>query len=814
MNKKKDLRLSHKDLSSRPKASWFKFQTTARLGRQHGMIGQERAMRAVEIGLRIPTRGYNIFAVGEAGSGKTSTLKRILEEQARERPLPEDISYVHNFRAPDRPRPIMLPAGQGRALARDMDRIVGELERMIPRVLSDGSFGHVRAGIIAETRRKAEELKIRTAQVASRLGLGLEEADGILRIVPRWRGKTLDEAGLQALSSRARKRIEEKILEFQKNADSFGYAQRQLERDHDVRLLAAEMRAVTPLVEELLSEMSARYRGFGDDLTEYLDQVREHMVQNHRSFLTEEERREDAAGPSGLESESSHQDQDPRILYRVNVIVDRSQDSGAPVIVERVPAASNLCGLFEYRESPGGLVTDHTMIRAGSLHQANGGYLLIQAADLFGQENSWPSLKRALRHKEVRIEEGLAMGETRPRLAGALKPGPVPLNVKVILVGSHETYYLFKMEDDDFSRLFKVLADFESSMPRNERNVGKLAQFAGQVCDEEGYLPLHRSGMERIIEFASRRADNKERLITRRAEILDLLAEANMFAVESRARAIRRQDVETALAEQERRHGSIADAMEREYESGSILVRTTGSVVGQINGIALYDVAGTLFGCPVRITARTYAGRRGVVNIDREVNLSGAVHDKGALILIGYMGGRYAQRLALAFSASITFEQSYDEIDGDSASSSELYGLLSSLAQVPIRQGIAVTGSVNQLGEIQPIGGVNEKIEGVFRICKKRGLTGEQGVMIPAANVRNLMLHKEVVGAVREGAFNVWAVSTIDQGIEVLTGVPAGKARQDGTWTEGSINDRVQRRLIQLGEVIQGVPVGSMDRDL
>jgi lon-related putative ATP-dependent protease len=385
----------------------------------------------------------------------------------------------------------------------------------------------------------------------------------------------------------------------------------------------------------------------------------------------------------------------------------------------------------------------------------------------------------------------------------------------VVLVGSHETYFLMKLEDEDFDRLFKVKAEFESSMPRSRENVVRLARFLGQVCREEQYLPLHRTGLLRLVEAACRRAEHKERLTTHRAELIDLLAEANFFAHSSRARCIRDLDVQRAYDEGQRRHGAMADAVDRAIAEGSILIRTDGSAVGQVNGIALYDLAGICFGLPVRITVRVYAGRRGVVNIDREVNLSGAIHDKGALILIGYLGGRYAQEQTLGFSASVTFEQSYDEIDGDSASSAELYGMLSALSGVPIRQGIAITGSVNQLGEVQPIGGVNEKVEGIFRVCKDRGLTGDQGVMIPQTNVKNLMLGREIISAVRARRFHIYAVNTVDEGIEVLTGVPAGKRRHDGRWMPGSINALVEERLRQLQEVVRtrGVTT-ALDRDL
>jgi lon-related putative ATP-dependent protease len=808
MKKVEKYRLTSRNLTEALPESWLSFNTTAEMAPYRGMIGQSRAMRAVDVGLRIDTRGFNIFAVGEPGSGKTSTLERILNERGAKEPVPHDLLYVYNFHEPEQPRPIMLPAGKGRSLARDMERVIGELERTIPRVLSDGAFGHIRAGIVADTRKRIEELMKRASYAAEQLDLRIEEVDEAnLRVVPLVNGDPIEQKEFEQLPASQRRRIESNMLSFQEHLDAFSYGRRQLERDHNERLVAAEVRAITQLVEELIGEVAARYKRFDGGVAEFLQEVKEHILEDHRTFMPVEERADD--------EEAEPPVADTHLIYHVNVVVDRTDQKGAPVVVERMPTPSNLCGYFEYREASGGLVTDHTMIRAGALHQANGGYLLLQAGELLSQEGAWNCLKRALRHKGVRVEEGAGATEGRPRVAGMMKPGTVPLKQKVILVGSAEAYYFLRLEDEEFGRLFKIKADFESHMPRTRENTVKLARFLGQVCREEGHLPLHRSGLVRLAEFASRKAGHKERMTTRRADLLDVLAEANLFAREAQARAIRGKDVEKALDESQRREGALSDEVAIGISDGSILIRTSGMAVGQINGIALYDLVGGSFGVPVRITARTYAGRRGVVNIDREVQLSGAIHDKGAMILVGYLGGRYAQEQTLGLSASITFEQSYDEIDGDSASSAELYALLSALSGCPIRQGIAVTGSVNQLGEVQPIGGVNEKIEGIFRVCEARVLTGEQGVLIPKTNVNNLMLSKKVIEEVKKGKFNIYAVSTIDEGIEVLTGVKAGKRARNGLFTAGSINYLVEKRLAKLQKVIRekGVTT-SYDREL
>ncbi len=794
MIKKSDYRkLKPRQLYKSIPKSWVEFQTTKDLEPHWGTIGQERAMKAIELGLTLKTRGFNIFASGEAGSGKTSTMIKLLKEKAKNQEVPPDLCYVSNFNHPERPVPIFVVAGVGSKLKKDVSQTIQELKRLIPRALSEGAFGHIKAGILAGARQKAIEATRKASSAAKKLGLQLQEEEDGLRVVPIVDGKPLDHETFEALSPEKKRDVEEKMLAFQKHLDAHAYQHRQTEREHFEALLSAEVRAITPLVEETIRELKNEYSEHGEIPATYFKEMKEHILDHHRHFVAAE------ADENENEKETPT---DCLLVYEVNLVCDRTEQKGAPVIVEKVPSPANLCGCVEYLPSNGGLTTNHTMIRAGALHQANGGYLLLQVGDLLNHDFAWPTLKRSLRHKEVRVEETTGLGDGQRRLAGTMKPEPVPIETKVILVGSETLYYAMKLQDEDFGRLFKIKAEFETSMSKTKENVGLLACFLGQVCRAEKYLPIHRSGFMKIIEVASRRVGHQNRLTTHQAELLDLVAEADYAAKKDGARAIRKKDVEKALEEIKKRHGAVADSVQRGIREGSIIIRTTGEAVGQINGLALYDLAGVSFGIPVRITSRVYAGRRGVVNIDREVNLSGAIHDKGSLILVGYLGGRYAVDQTLGLSASVTFEQSYDEIDGDSASSAELYALLSALSGCPIKQGIAVTGSVNQLGEIQPIGGVNTKIEGIFRVCMDRGLTGNEGVMIPRANVKNLMLSRNVIDGVKRGLFNIYAVSSIDEGIEILTGVNAGRRRKNGSWTPGSINERVQQRLSDLQKIV------------
>jgi len=765
------------------------FKTTDELANPTSMVGQSRALRAIEMGLDIPSRGYNIFALGDSGSGKTTNVLKLLNRRASKEPVPEDICYVYNFDDPAKPRVLFFPAGEGRKFAQAVERLVRDLKKLIPGTLSEQPFRQERSIIRTEAMRKQERLFRKYAKEARKLNLDLEEEDGQIMVLPIVDGEVLDMEAFESLSYRQQRDIESRAASFTDRTMSYARQRRKLDRIYSDKLMEAERRYIAPMVGMMLEELKEDFEDLGEDISGFIDQVEEHVLINHQQFLPSEEVEE-----SSGEMESEEDPSDVFRVYEVNVLVDRSRLDGAPVIFERSPSLSNLVGFFEYRESAGALKTDHTLIRPGVLHRANGGYLVLQVDDLLGEEDSWTALTKALRHKEVLIEEERS-AEGRPRLAGQLEPEPVPVNTKVILIGSTDVYYQFKVQDDEFNRLFKIKADFESSIPRTLRNEKRLSRFLGQVAREEKYPPLRKDAVARILEHSSRLAEDQRRLSARTAGMLDLMAEAVVYTRRSSRKYVTCDDVTSALEDRYRRHSGIVEAVLREFSDGTILLNTGGAVVGQVNGTAVYDLGDIAFGVPCRITARTYVGRSGVMNIDREVHLTGAIHDKGAMIMVGFLGGRFATDKPLSMSASITFEQAYEEIEGDSASVAELFALLSSLADLPIRQGIAVTGSVNQLGEIQPIGGVNEKIEGVYRIWKKRGLSGNEGVLIPRKNERNLMLSEEVISAVRKGKFHVLAVDHVDEGIELLTGIPAGKIQRNGNWPKNTVNFLVDQKL-------------------
>ncbi len=778
----------------------FSFETTEDLKPLTGVVGQKRALRAIDFGLGIRKRGYNIFVVGASGCGKTSTVRRLLQKRAKGEGVSDDICYVYNFDEPSRPRVLYVPAGRGPALAEDMDQLVAELRRQVPKVLGARNLAHRRAELMAAHRMSVERLLKRLVAGASKENVWIQQEEDRLVIAPVLDGEPISPDDFDKLPAKTQRELQERVLTFQQRIANFERERSKMEREVQLRITQEERSVIEPFVQALVGELRSKHADSGPVVATYLDEVERFVLKNHYRFVGQDmhpgEEGEDVQDVGG-----EFGDESGIVELKVNVLVNRSRDTGAPFIYEQNPTAQELVGYLEYREQRGALQTDHTLIRAGALHRAHGGYLVLQALDLLRRPGSWEALKQVIEHQVIKVEDGRDDGQHR--LAGSVTPEPAKVDAKVILVGTMDAYQAFASSEPDFTRLFKVRAEFEESWPRTARNEMNLARFLTRLTREEGYMPLDREAVARVVEFSSRRADHRDKLTARLSDIVDIVSESDFWARRSQRDMVTGQDVTQALKERRYRNGRFEDLVLEDVRRGQLFIDTKGKAVGRINGIAVYDTGDVSFGVPSRITARVYAGTKGVVSVDREVELSGAVHNKGALILVGFLGGRFASDGPLAMSASLTFEQSYEEVDGDSASAAELFALMSCLSGLPLSQGIAVTGSVNQEGGVQPIGGVNQKIEGAFRVCRLQGLDGSQGVVIPKANLDNLMLERDVLDAVERGKFHIWAISTVDEGIEILTGVPAGKRSKSGRWTEGSVNARVAERLAQLAQIAQ-----------
>lgn len=766
----------------------FSFETTADLPFTSEIIGQPRATHALEFGLNIEGPGYNVFVLGPGGTGRTTTIQRFLAQRAAQQPTPDDWVYVYNFNQPRAPRAICLPAGLGVRFRDDMAALVAELRQAVPRAFEAETYRQDRGRIEREFQAAQEALlKGLDAQVRQRGFAVLRTASG-LALAPLKDGQPIPPETFQQLPAEEQERLIEVHRELEGVVEETVLRLRERERQarEALRRLDREVAAYT--VGHVVDELKARYAD-QEEVGEYLEEVRSDIIERVEEF-----KQEDQPIPEGAPVPVS-----PFQRYLVNLLVDNSRQEGAPVVVEPNPTYANLIGRIEHEVRLGTAVTDFTMLKAGALHRANGGYLVLRARDVLADPFAWQALKRALTDCVLRLEER----EAALVSAITLDPEPIPLQVKVVLLGSPTLYYYLYGVDEDFRKLFKVKADFSSDMERTPENEHLYARFIRARCEEERLRPFDRGSVARIVEFGSRLAENQRRLSTRFGEISDLLREANFWAGQAGREVVTSDDVKRAIAEQTYRSNRIEEEMHRVIAEGALLIVTEGEVVGQVNGLALNAVGDHIFGRPTRITARTYVGRSGVVDIQREVKLSGPTHGKGVLTLAGYLGGQYAIERPLTLSASLSFEQTYDEVHGDSASLAELYALLSSLAELPVRQGIAVTGSVDQQGRVQPVGGVTHKVEGFFRVCKERGLTGDQGVIIPAANCPNLMLEDEVIQAVTEGVFHIYAITTVDEGIELLTGMPAGKRDAKGRFPQGTVHNRVLARLKQLAKGLE-----------
>ena len=776
--------------------------TTEEMEPLETIVGQERAIRALEFGLGIQKLGFNIYVAGPPGTGKTTAVKRFLEEVARGKAVPSDWCYVYNFRDSYRPQALRLPPGRGRELQKDVKNLVEGARREIPRVFESEEYAAKREETTQGFQRQKQELLSQMGEKAQAEGFFLQMSPMGLLIIPVMEGKPLSEEEFMALSPEVKEGVLKKREGLQ---EELKRAMRQLtglekKANEALRKLDQEVAlyAVGPPVSELIEEY--------DDLPEvvaYLKKVRDDIAENLALFRGEAQAQPISPFPTPGAAEL------PFRKYEVNVVVDNSELKGAPVVMEFNPTYNNLFGRIEKEAQFGALITDFTMIRGGSLHRANGGYLVLPAEEVLRNPFSWDSLKRAIRSEEIAVEEaGERLGFVTTK---SLRPESIPLDAKVVLIGQPTPYHLLYTWDEDFSELFKVKADFDTRMDRTDENTRDYAAFVCTLCGEEGLKHLDASALAKVIEHSSRLAEDQEKLSARFGEISDIIREASFYAAQEDSAYVTAVHVQKAIEEKFYRSSLFQERVNEMIERGTVMIDAVGEEVGQVNGLSVFSLGDITFGQPSRITVSVGLGREGIMDIEREAKLGGPIHTKGVLILSGYLVEKYAQDKPLSLSARLVFEQSYSEVDGDSASSTELYALLSNLSGLPIKQGIAVTGSVNQKGEVQAIGGVNEKIEGFFETCQAKGLTGEtssssvetQGVLIPESNEQNLMLKEEVVKAVSEGKFHIWAVRTVDEGIEILTGVKAGVRIEDGTFEEDSVNDLVDRRLRELAEMIK-----------
>lgn len=771
------------------------FETTSELPPLEGTIGQERALNAIDFGLNLDSSGFNIFLLGENGTGKMSTIKAVLERQSLTKTVPSDWCYVYNFKDPDTPMAISLQAGMAMVFQKDMDELIKTLRVEIPKVFESKEYEKQRSRLIEEFQKKQRDLFSSLEEEAQSKGFSIRKTVSGLLIVPvKKTGEPLTEEEFESLDVNIRKKIEEIGKALQEKLDDVARAVREGEKLLKELLSRLEREAALSAVGHLIEDLKKKYID-NNRIVSYLDNVKEDILEHLDDFKTTEEQ------PPTLPFMKLPKAEPTFTRYTVNVLVNNKDSKGAPCIFESNPTYYNLFGRIEHKFQYGIAVTDFSMIKAGSLHRANGGYIVIDALDLLRNIFAYDALKRAIRNKEIKIED--VWEQYRLISTTTLKPEAIPLDVKVILIGNPYLYYLLYNLDEEYRELFKVKADFDSRMGRTEENIRKYALFIAAMSKGENLLPFDRSGVAKIIEFGSRLAEHQDKLSSRFSEIADLVRESTYWARKEGQAIVKAKHVERALNEKIYRSNRIEERLQELMAEGTLIVDTSGEKVGQVNGLAVIDLGDYRFGKPSRITARTYAGKAGVVNIERETKMSGRIHEKAILILTNYLGSKYAVKKPISLSASITFEQLYEMVEGDSATCAEFYALISSIARVPLKQTIAVTGSMDQNGLVQPIGGVNEKIEGFFELCSLRGLDGSHGVIIPSKNVKNLMLKKNVVEAVKEGRFSIYPIDLVEEGLEILTGIPAGELQTDGTYPEGTINYLVMKRLTEISEAMK-----------
>lgn len=783
------------------------FETTAEVDDEINIVGQERVSDAIDFGINISHHGYNIFVIGPPGMGKRDIVHEFFENKAETDPTPPDWIYVHNFDTPDQPQAIELPPGLGVAYQQDIDTLISEMQTALSAAFESEEYQNRRQAIFETFKDKQAELFNELQEKANQQGLAMIKTPSGIAFAPRDEEGMLSPEEVNNLSEEQRDELKNSIEGLQENLQKILQQVPQWQRDakKEIQELNKEMAnfAIGGLINELIEKYQAH-----EKVVEHIEQIQDQIIDNADDFLPSNGQESSPV----LEAISQQRDRGATRMdqFKVNVIIDNRDRKGAPVIFENNPTYNNLIGRFDHYAHMGTLRTDYRMIKPGALHTANGGYLILDALKILRQPYAWEGLKRALQSRHIEIE---SIAQTLSLISTvSLKPEPIPLSVKIALVGDRLLYYLLVQHDPEFSELFKVEADFETEIEWDQTHQDLYARLIATVINKENTQPFDKEAVARVIEESARQASDSKRLNTRLQDLKELVIEADYWAKKAAREVVTVEDVQQAIEKKIKRADRLREKVQESILREISLITTDGEKVGQINGLSVYSLGSFMFGKPTRITAQISLGKGQVIDIEREVEMGGPIHSKGVLILSGFLKGRYAQNVPLSLSASLVFEQSYGGVDGDSASSTELYALLSAIAEVPLKQHLAVTGSINQHGEVQAIGGVNQKIEGYFDICKQRGLTGEQGVLIPKANVQHLMLRKDVIDAVNSGTFHIYPVEHVDQGIELLTGIPAGEKQADGSYPEETINGKVKNRLEKMAKQLTRFAKDEVDQ--
>ncbi len=781
--------LNFKELKKECDPSFFKFKTTRELDPFDGAIGQARAIKAMEFGLNIDIKGYNIYIEGPTGIGKTIYAKNKLNELAKTKPVPDDWCYVFNFANNNEPVAINLPAGLGREFTNDMNQFIETIKNEIKSAFNNQDFEKEKESIQKDVEDKKIKLIEKLNKDAAKQGFEIKNTSSGIYFLPMINGKTLSEDEFNALDEKTKKDFEARSVAIQQETIDTMKKIKEMENKATDKMNSWQNNIALFAVTIQVNELRNKYKKFPKIQT-FLKDVQKDVLTNLNDFIEDEK-------PNNMPAQmqmAKNANGKPWDKYKVNLFVDNSELDGAPVIIDSNPSFYNLFGKLEYENSFGMMKTDFTLIKPGLIHKANGGYIVLQIRDLLTNPILWDSFKRVLRTKLIYVDT-LKDYQMNAVAIASVKPEPIPVNIKVVLIGPSNIYYQLLEVDEDFRKLFKVKVEFDEEAPRTDSNMFKIAQFIHNFCEKEKAPHFNAGAVAKVIEYCSRMVENQTKLSTQLNDITELLGEACTWTRMDKAKIVTAEYVKKAIAERIERINKYDQRLVEMIQNGTIMIDTNGEKIGQINGLSVMHIGDYSFGKPAKITANTYVGKSGIVNIEREVELSGTSHSKGVMILSAYIGEKFAQEKPLSLSASLCFEQMYNGVDGDSASSTELYALLSSLSELPIKQSIAVTGSVNQKGEIQPIGGVTDKIEGFFNICKLRGLTGDQGILMPYQNIRNLNLSDEVIKAVKDGKFHIYAIKTVDEGIELLTGVPAGRKNKNGEYTVGTVNYLVSEKL-------------------